>query len=456
MLIKKRTFIFLCLILMFSAFLRLPSFWIPHWGGDQTQYISLALKLKTTGLAGYNFYKIKFTEQALKNNDNLRSIETSLYPENVKGDLIRDLKLSGFGYYDVPFFYKPPLFAYTLMLSNYIFSSLPENNKQVLAVMPNYTKNKALMKNPSTKTVPEIQFWSAIIPFTFSLGLVLLTFLLGSYVFSDKVGLLSALILSTSAVDILCSQKIWPEETLAFFCLLSVYWFFVGLKRERNLYFLLSGISCALAILTKQTALILYIALLGCLVLKYINTKKNILIQPPFWLFFIGVFSLSFFWFYKIYITYGNWLYHPIYNAPIDTSLRWNAVLNKRPYGLVLFFIGTLFICPLINVCFLKIKTFFKDLWSFIVGRKIDPSSIFLWVIILCFLIAFPYNKEHRRWLQIYPLLAILSASLLINSKFLNTHKNLLYIIVSFSCIWSSYIGFETVQQLCNLILFPF
>ena len=51
--------ILLVLIMVFAFLVRRNTFWLPHWQGDQSHYLGLAMKLDKFGLDYYNLRGIK-------------------------------------------------------------------------------------------------------------------------------------------------------------------------------------------------------------------------------------------------------------------------------------------------------------------------------------------------------------------------------------------------------------
>ncbi|MBZ0166882.1 MAG: glycosyltransferase family 39 protein [Candidatus Omnitrophica bacterium] len=91
--------------------------------------------------------------------------------------------------------------------------------------------------------------------------LIPLTYLLGSLLFSRTVGILAALYMWLDPITTIASQKVWMDTTLAFWTVLSVYMFGRGLFREKNFFFILSGIASGFAINTKYTGYLATIAI---------------------------------------------------------------------------------------------------------------------------------------------------------------------------------------------------
>jgi len=99
-----------------------------------------------------------------------------------------------------------------------------------------------------------------IMPALFGSLLILLGYLYGRLFFNETVGMLTAFCLWLDPVNIICSQKIWMETSLSFWTLLTVFLFALGLRKNKDKFFILSGIASGLAVLTK------YPGILGTLV----------------------------------------------------------------------------------------------------------------------------------------------------------------------------------------------
>ncbi len=84
-----------------------------------------------------------------------------------------------------------------------------------------------------------------------------LTYLLGTLIANRFVGFLAAFLVTMDPVVIICSQKVWPETTLALFTLISIVSFIKALKSKYLKYFLMSGLFCGLAANTKYPGLLM-------------------------------------------------------------------------------------------------------------------------------------------------------------------------------------------------------
>jgi len=84
---------------------------------------------------------------------------------------------------------------------------------------------------------------------------ILLVYLIGRMVFNPQVGILAAFFLLIDPVHWICSQKIWMETTVTFFCVLAPLFYLYALKREKSevVFYILTGLAAGGAVLTKYT-----------------------------------------------------------------------------------------------------------------------------------------------------------------------------------------------------------
>ncbi|HLG29246.1 MAG TPA: glycosyltransferase family 39 protein, partial [Candidatus Brocadiales bacterium] len=86
------------------------------------------------------------------------------------------------------------------------------------------------------------------------IGCILATFSLGKRFVSNRVGLLAALILPTSALFLWMSHRVAFDVVLTFFVTMSLIYFLKGESNGRQKHFLLFYVFLALAVLTKGPA----------------------------------------------------------------------------------------------------------------------------------------------------------------------------------------------------------
>jgi len=130
--------IFLLAVLLSAALIRANTFWLPHWSGDQSQYIALAVKLDKWGFDGYNLRGVRRLELTADKTGlfNFIYVIPTEDPQE-KGDILRNLDMIGVHYYDQPFFHKPPGFPYALLLSHRLFAA---PDQPYIVVLTNFSK----------------------------------------------------------------------------------------------------------------------------------------------------------------------------------------------------------------------------------------------------------------------------------------------------------------------------
>ena len=70
----------------------------------------------------------------------------------------------------------------------------------------------------------------------FGVLIIPVTYCLGALAMNRKVGLLASLFISMDPMTIISSQKVWMDTAIAFFVVLSLYYFAKGLKTNKNSY----------------------------------------------------------------------------------------------------------------------------------------------------------------------------------------------------------------------------
>jgi 4-amino-4-deoxy-L-arabinose transferase-like glycosyltransferase len=95
----------------------------------------------------------------------------------------------------------------------------------------------------------------------FGILLIPLAYLMGATLFDEATGLYAAVLMAIEPVAWICSQKIWPATTLAFFGTLSLYCFARAIKDYKPYWMAVSGIAAGLALLTKYSGLLFVLAI---------------------------------------------------------------------------------------------------------------------------------------------------------------------------------------------------
>ncbi|MBN3037814.1 MAG: glycosyltransferase family 39 protein [Candidatus Omnitrophica bacterium] len=449
---KKRNIALLLVILIFAFILRMPTFTLAHDNGDQLIYLGLAMKLDRFGLCEYNLQGVDLR----RDDSNLRFVLS----EDLQGSLLNDLIKAGAVYYDEPLFHRPYVFSYTLMLSHRIFSG--DEPYSVLQASARDQQGRLYVKE-----APKLwfsQLYAALIPFLFSLLFIFGTYLLARRFFSEKTALISAFLITISPIEILCAQRIWADTMLSSFVLLSVFLFFLAKDKNSLLLSFLSGVSCGISVLIKQSGGFIFIALILSHLWQNRHglTKADRLLRVIFdrqmLLFAMGVFAVCFHWFYIITKTYGNPLYNPARLCPeLKQQALWFKMLSQRPRYLLL--VSTVYLVPV----------FVLGYFAVIVGAFMPKplgykrSFLIIWVLTFLGIFLFLGSRENRYMLPVYPALAILSAIYLerigafIDARFKKGYGAFFILVILLACaIWSAPIGIKHALRNLPLILEPF
>lgn len=442
--------ILLSAILIVAAFIRLPTFRLPHDNGDQLFYLALAMKLDKLGFSEYTLRKVD-----IKGNDFI----LALFPtQESKGSLLKAFAETGVTYYDEPLFHRTYGFPYVLMLSHRIFTGGVGVPYLTLRTTARDEKGRVFSKNAGK--IWYTQFYAAIVPFLFSILFILTTYLLAKKFFSEKIALISAFLISISPIEILCSQKIWADTMLSFFVVLTVLLFF--LAKERNNLFLsfIAGITSGIAILAKQTGGFIIIAILIFHLWQHksnifkLNKIHKVIFDKYLLVFGLSALIVIFHWFYMITKIYGHPLYVPT-PPEIHQEVEWFIILSKRPHFLYLVTIP--YLVPVFTL------VYFAIIGGPFIRGFVDEKKTFLIIWVLTFLCILMGAKENRYMLPAYPAIAMLSADLLerignfIDNKFKMHSGDIFIIVILIACaFWSVPIGINHVLRNLALILKPF
>ena len=158
------------------------------------------------------------------------------------------LKKQGRGDHLPEYFYKP-LFKYPPLFASLIAPTLPFESK--------------------------LKFVFNLIPILFGALLIPLTYLLTTHIAGRITGLLAALYIAIDPVVVGCSEKLWPETTLAFFTVLSVYIYLLGIKKGDGRLYILGGFFCGLSCWTKYPGILACVVVLSWAVLFNRDLLKN-------------------------------------------------------------------------------------------------------------------------------------------------------------------------------------
>ena len=434
--LKSKNLSALVFLILISVILRIPGFFLSHSSNDELIHTGLALKIDKYG-AGvfrgrYNLYNIDI-------NPKNKLLNLSLTGKEI-GKLV-----SSFGYWEShTLSHHPPLFSAFLALSHRVFA----RNK------PYFLADSLL----GTRDIP-YQFYAGIVPFLFSILLIIATYLLGKILFNQELGLLSALLFSVTPVELLTSQKIWADDMASFFAILAVIFYFYGLKNNKNVFSCLSGISCGLSVLTKMNGYFIAVAI----IIFHLWQNKRRLLSRNIVDVLIDRSMLLFIFF--LVLTSGSWFY--LYMKTFDIGGFFVPLLPANASNLPEGFMKLVFIRPwytyLVTVPSQLPVYFLVYPAALYLFRENKKELQFLFILLLVFLIllSIKSNKEERYMLPCYPAIAIISSYALskLNSSFgagkRAFFKGALMLLCILSVWFSIRLGLYSVFTRADLFTFP-
>jgi hypothetical protein len=451
----------LLLILTVAAWLRINTFWLRHTGDDEVMNVALAMKLDSCGMQGYNLYRVNGEDFSLDGKTSIT--ELTLAPEGHDGMYLNQIKQRGIvSYYHKPLHHVAPGFPYLIMVSQKIIGG--GNGYFLSSTMS--SKAIAKEKPPHLRVS---QMYAVVLPFAFSLLLVLLTYLAARRLFDPTTGLIAAAIMAINPVSIFVSQKIWAEEISLVFIMIALLFILIGYEKRSWLKGLLAGLAAGIAVLMKQSVGIFFIAfLIFCFYgqrkgLLRLASWKQSLLNPFMLTLSLAFLILTSWWFLLVFRTYGNPFYYPFVDFPAGDLFY--TIRENRPASFVLFSAGLLYLSPLFvfaaGMFHKKLKSTLQE------PQQRFLPLLFLWVVIYFVMMAFVFqSKEHRHMLFVYPALAMAAAyvisrlhvwlkTLSVNWRWLGADE-ILIILLLLATRWSAIMIMDVVLRTETLILKPF
>lgn len=470
-LLKKAASVSLLLTLLILAFwVRSFTFWLPHWTGDQSQYIALAMKMNhTEGLSAYNLREV-----------NVRSAQMSVfkdfnfviptYAAGDEGTLMKSYYGFGLSYYDMPLWYKAPLLPYVLKWSHNIFLG-----SEKPFVVPQTNMGTAVFK-VKPKVLLESQFWLVIVPLAASLGTLVVIYFFTRNFLSVSGSLMAVWIMAFNPVSILCSNRIWTEDLQTFLLWVGILLYWKGYFSKKTLLPFCSGILIGLSVLTNQKTMLLFPGMwfYGVISQDQFSIKKpaswiKAAFHPNFLWMLVGFALVTHRWFLAAYHQLGHPLWQPDYSSATSIlATTWVKHLQSRPHSLIVYIIGGSYLCPPIFFGYMSVIPSVRNFFRLIKRKLRHSVSIFLWVSMLpllrIFMLEAHHSAEHRYLMPILPALSILAAMSLtrlhekISGYFLskNILTALIWSLLILSAVWSVRIAWHVIMRGKVLIDVPF
>lgn len=386
--LKDRNKLILIGILLLSIGLRSAAFLTPHNGFDEIVYLKLAEKAYHNPLD----YTLRGT------------------------DILTDYRVYAFGqyfpvpkYYNEPLFHIPPLFVYMVAISYHLFG---------------------------------IKVSSAVlIPFLFGSVSCILVFLIGAKLYNKKVGILAGFLNAVSSAYWVASTKIWNDVVLAFFVILALYLFYLGVEEENSRFIFFAGVFEGAALLIKQSAILVFPALF----LYLIMTEKTIkaIFSKKIALFVIVSAVILLPWLIWVKSIYGVPWYIPKKSAELFLTNTWFLTVTNRPWYY-------LFISVPLTVPF-----YFFSYWGFATLKKDKSFNLLFWwfFTFLVFFTIYP-SGELRFLLPAIPALDIVASAYLIDKleNLRGSSRNIILGLLSATILISLSVGVLQIYNNVDLL----
>ncbi len=383
--VKNKNILFLICILLLSMGLRSSTFLVSHNGFDEVVYQTLGKKV----------YHAPF-DYTLRNTDFLT------YKVIVFG---HDVPVPR--YYDEPLFHLPPLFVYMIAISYHLFG----------------------IETAS----------AALVPFLFGGLTCLAIFMLGKKLFDKNVGLLASLFYAVSSASWISGSKIWNDVPLSFFVVIAIYFFYLGVEKDELKFIILAGFFEGLALLTKQSAILVLPAVLIYMLILNKNFNWSDIKKIAVFYFI----SFLFFTPWLIWVTsvYKVPWYLPEISKETLMASPWHTLVMNRPWYYLLITIP------------LTVPFYFFSYMNMVKTEKERSKFLIIWVLVfLIFFTVYPSGGELRFLIPALPALDIIAAVYIRDKWEKNQHRKLLLILVLSTMVMSLYIGAFKVYTRSDLI----
>ena len=413
----NRIQITLCVLLIFLSALavRFNTLFLQHWQGDQSQYVTLAMKYESLGLEGYNLERAAIRQVGYAGYPEWQFIFPMLLEEGERGDFYKAYEKFGLEFNIMPLYYKSPLFPAALALSHQLFAK--PNQPFVVAKTHKHEKPTEIRYG---KVFLESQFWAAVVPLASNLLVILLTFFFARRLFDTRIAIYAMLLMSLHPVGIVNAYKILADDFAAFFVIAALFSFFLALHKRSYLGMMMAGVIAGLSYLAKPNAILILGTAWSYLVLRQegggISPRAWVkaTLDPFFILFTAASLFISAHWFLRVYEVYGTFFYQPDSARMFsEDASGWFGVVGERPHMLFLFLFNIPYLCPPFILGHLTLIPFVKALLGRIQRTLETDAILFLWLWVAPFFFFFLFrveSREERYLLPVYPALAMLSA----------------------------------------------
>lgn len=303
--------------------------------------------------------------------------------------------------YHLPLHVQPPLMAHLIWLSH----GLLRHGEPYTSASQHL--GRAVLTNPPW-ALAKAQFYALIVPVSFALATLLLVHLFCLRFYTWREGVLACLLLAASPVDIAFSARIYADSVAVGLGFASLVLFLFNLQRPGRsaAWAGLAGVLLGLAYLAKTVAVVYASGMLFAALLMPTGRAGLVrkVFDPRLIAAALGAFLITLPWNWLVYKTYGS----VSLPAPYDPANSWHGWVFQRPW--FAYWLGMIAFLPPMALGWLY------GLFALIRARSYRLELV-LFLTALSFFLALALllkthkaGLEHRYFLPVYPLVAILSA----------------------------------------------
>jgi hypothetical protein len=382
----------LCCVVLLALGFRFLGPFLQQSLGDSLHYVALAMKLRTSGLDDYNLRHVKLEKISLNDTSVQHVLRLRPDPRSLQNK--QDEYLSEGAERD--FFLEEPLhrnpYGFPAILVG-VHALLGAENWEVVWCR---VESADLIRSLPW-ILARVQIHWLLVPFLSSIGIIVMTYVLGRKWINEEGGLWAALFMAFHPVDILTSQRIWADDTCVFLCLSALACGMHGLRRQSVAWSIAAGVFWGLGFLVKQYALILGCAVMMVEICRWKmkvssggegkNYSGKLLIAC------LGAFILVIaHWMYCEWQAWGT-IFPGVFKRFGVLQGTWHEFLRSRPMPIILYTLGVLALTP----CLLLVGSHLRkgySLWAISVAVAYTAILIVLG------------GREYRYLMPIFPFFA--------------------------------------------------
>ncbi len=297
-----------------------------------------------------------------------------------------------------------------------------------------------------------IRFFLVLLP---SIGVVILTYMLGKKLYNKKIALIASFIMSVFWTLLFNTVRIHVEALLMFLLFLSILFFWKGFVEGSNNSKLFFGLFIGLSFLTKFTSVLLIATLLIFLIIiqgfKFLKDRY-------FWLTILTSFLVLLPYFIWSKIKFGNFLVFIAGSGQVSSVIVGEEI--GRPIGWYVFNFIPIFSDTIFFILFfIGLLTLYKLIVGFdlVLGKKHSELNsdllIILFLIINLLFFVFIQRSAEDRWIMPIALsLFLITAKgvLLIYNQLKKFNKHIAIIAILILLFFGAYEQLDSANELIN------